>query len=101
MRTSVLLALPQPRHVASAAADRVAAHSALAGPVLSIEGARTYAPAISTGAVAGFVRFSAPTPRFAGGGRSPGTLLPPPSFLLTNLRFVFATCNNIFIDNYQ
>ena len=35
-----------------------AAHSALDGPVLSIEGARTYAPSISMGAVAVFVRFS-------------------------------------------
>ena len=59
VRTSVLAALPQPRHAASAAADLVAAHSALDSPILSIETARTYAPAISMGAVAVFVRFSA------------------------------------------
>ena len=35
-----------------AVAELVAAHSALDGPVLSIEVARTYAPSISTGALA-------------------------------------------------
>ena len=66
VRTSVLPASPQPRHAASAAADLVAPHSALDRPVPSIEGARTYAPGLSMGAVAVFVRFSAmlsPGPR--------------------------------------
>ena len=60
VRTSVVPALPQLKHAASAAADLVAAHGALDGPGLSIEGARTYAHGIITGAVAVFVRFSAP-----------------------------------------
>ena len=59
VRTSVLPALPQLRHAASAAADLVAAHSALDSPILSIEATPTYAPGISMGAVAVFVRFSA------------------------------------------
>ena len=50
-RTSVLSALSQPRHAASAAADPVAAHRALGGAILSIEGVRTYAHAIRAGAV--------------------------------------------------
>ena len=60
VRTSVLPASPHPRHAASAAADLVAAHSVLDSPVLSIEGARTYASGISMGAVAVFLRFSGP-----------------------------------------
>eukprot|EP01043_Picozoa_sp_COSAG02_P006945 COSAG02_NODE_203_length_29261_cov_20.960395_20_plen_81_part_00 len=59
-RTTVLAALPQPRHAASATADVVASHTGLCGPVLPIEGARTYGSAISTGAVAVFVRFKQP-----------------------------------------
>jgi hypothetical protein len=61
-RTTDLAALPQPRHVASAAADVVASHRALDEAVLSIEGARTHAPTVSTGALAVFVRFSTPSP---------------------------------------
>ena len=57
-RTSVLAVLPLPRHRESAAADLAASHRALAAPILLIERARTYAPSISMGAVAGFVRFS-------------------------------------------
>ena len=56
-RSSVLWALPQPQHAASAAADLAAAHEAMGGVVLSIEGARTSAHAISTGAVAVFRAF--------------------------------------------
>ena len=47
----------RPRHAASAAADLLAAHSALGGAVLAIGGVRTYAHAISTGAVAVFRAF--------------------------------------------
>ena len=57
VRTSVLSALPRPSHAASAAADLLAAHSALGGAVLAIEGVRTYDHAISTGAVAVFRAF--------------------------------------------
>ena len=38
--------------LSSAVANLVAAHSTLDVPVLSIEGARTYAPSIGTGALA-------------------------------------------------
>ncbi len=82
-RTTVLAALPQPRHAASAVADVAASHTGLRGPVLPIECVRTYAPGISTGAVAVFRAFSTPSPaprsgfaaRFAGssGVRSPVT----------------------------
>ena len=41
-----------PRSLSSAVAYLMAAPSTLDGPVLSIEGARTYAPRISTGALA-------------------------------------------------
>ena len=64
-RTGVLSALPQSRHAASAAADLAAAHRALGGLVLSIEGARTYAHAISTGAVPVFRAFQRSQPRVA------------------------------------
>jgi hypothetical protein len=57
-RTSVLAVLPLPRHRESAAADLAASHRALDAPIPLIEGARTYAPGINMGAVAGFVRFS-------------------------------------------
>ena len=56
-RTGVLSALPQPRHTVSALAVLAAAHRALGGTILSIEVARTYAHAISTGAVAVFRAF--------------------------------------------
>eukprot|EP01043_Picozoa_sp_COSAG02_P082806 COSAG02_NODE_20953_length_808_cov_1.431594_2_plen_74_part_01 len=61
-RGTVLVALPQPRHGASAVADLVASHAGLCSPVLPNEGARTYAPGISTGAVAVCVRLRAPSP---------------------------------------
>ncbi len=47
-RTTILAALPQPRHATSAVADVAASHRALNGAILPIEGARTHAPAIST-----------------------------------------------------
>jgi len=82
-RSSVLAALPLPNHGESAAADLVASYTGLGIPVLPIEAARTYAPGISTGAVAVFRAFSTPSPaprsgfaaRFAGssGVRSPVT----------------------------
>jgi hypothetical protein len=62
-RTTVLVALPQPRHAASAAADVVASHTALTGAVLPIEDARTHAPTISMEALAVFVRFTRPARR--------------------------------------
>ena len=46
------MTLPLPRHGESAAADLAASHTGLDGAILSIEGARTDAHAISTGAVA-------------------------------------------------
>ena len=61
-RTTVLAALPQPRHAASAAADVEASHRALYATDLSIEGARTSAPGISTGSLAVFRAFSTPSP---------------------------------------
>ena len=61
-RTTVLAALPQPRHAASAAADAEASRRALRAIDLSIEGARTYAPGISTGSLAVFRAFSTPSP---------------------------------------
>jgi len=63
-RTTVLAALPQPRHAASAVADVAASHTGLRGPVLPIECVRTYAPGISTGAVAVFRAFSTPSTAF-------------------------------------
>ena len=66
-RTTVLAALPQPRHAASAVADVAASHTGLRGPVLPIECVRTYAPGISTGAVAVFRAFSTPSPALRSG----------------------------------
>ena len=66
-RTSVLSALAQPRRAASTAADLVVAHRALDGAVLSIEGAPTYAHAISTGAVPVFRVFQRAQPRGGAG----------------------------------
>eukprot|EP01043_Picozoa_sp_COSAG02_P062442 COSAG02_NODE_8617_length_2503_cov_6.137271_2_plen_118_part_00 len=60
-RATVLAALPQPRHAPSAVADLAASHRALIAPTLPIEGARMHAHAISMGAVAVFVRFTAPS----------------------------------------
>ena len=62
-RTTVLASLPRPRHAASAVADVAASHAGLRGPFLSIECVRTYAPAISTGALAVFRAFSTLSPR--------------------------------------
>ncbi len=59
-RTTVLVALPQPRHAASAAADVVASHGALHGPILLIEGVWTHVSAISTGDLAVFRASSTP-----------------------------------------
>jgi len=81
-RTCVFVALPQPRHAVSAAADAAASHRASGAPVLPIEDARTHAPDISTGVVAVFPAFQAsipPTRRArvmppAAAGRSPFSL---------------------------
>ena len=62
-RTTILAALPQPSHATSAVADVVASHRALNDPILPIEGARTHAPAISTGALAVFRAFQHVQPR--------------------------------------
>ncbi len=56
-RTTILSALPQPRHATSAGADVAASHIALNGAILPIEGAWTHAPAISTGALTVFRAF--------------------------------------------
>ena len=61
-RSSVLAALPLPNHGESEAADLVASYTGLGIPVLPIEAARTYAPGISTGAVAVFRAFSTLSP---------------------------------------
>ena len=61
-RTTVLAALPQPRHAASAAADVEASHRALHTTDLSIEGARTYVPGIRMGVVVVFRAFSTSSP---------------------------------------
>ena len=53
-RASVFAALPLPRHAASAGADLATPHTGLRIPVLLIEGVRTHAHGISTGAVAVF-----------------------------------------------
>ena len=60
--TSVLLPLPLPRHGEPAAADLAASHTGLDGAILSIEGARTHAHGISTGAVAVFRAFQRAQP---------------------------------------
>jgi hypothetical protein len=82
-RTSVLVALPQPRHGESAAADLAASHTGLGIPVLPIECVRTHASAISTGAVAVFRAFSTPNPAARRPGlikdRAPGRM-PDPHF---------------------
>ena len=61
-RTTILAALPQPRHATSAAAGVVASRRALNRAILPIEGARTHAPAISTGALAVFRAFQPAQP---------------------------------------
>ena len=68
-RTTVLAALPQPRHGELAAADLAASHRALNGAVLPIEGARTHASAISTGSLAVFRAFHTPKPEAPGARR--------------------------------
>jgi hypothetical protein len=60
--TTVLVALPRPRHAASAVADVAASHGALNGPVLLSEGVWTHVSAISTGALAVFRATSTPNP---------------------------------------
>ena len=60
--TSVSVAQPLPRHGESDAADLAASHTGLDGAILSIEGARTDAHAISTGAVAVFRAFQRAQP---------------------------------------
>jgi hypothetical protein len=65
-RTTVLVAMPQPRLAASAVADVGASHAALNGPVLLIEGVRTHVFAISTGALAVFPATSTANPRRPG-----------------------------------
>jgi hypothetical protein len=69
-RTSVLAALPLPKHGESAAADLATSYTGLGIPVLPIEGARTYAPGISTGAVAVFLAFSTRSQAAFAGRRS-------------------------------
>jgi len=73
-RSSVLAALPLPNHGESAAADLVASYTGLGIPVLPIEAARTYAPGISTGAVAVFRAFSTPSPAPRSGFAARGSL---------------------------
>ena len=51
-RSRVFSALPLPMHAGSTVADPMASHTALNGAILSIEGARTHAHGIITGAVA-------------------------------------------------
>ena len=70
-RTTILAALPQPRHATSAVAGVVASHRALNRAILPIEGARTHAPAISTGALAVFRAFQPAQP----GPRARGSVL--------------------------
>ena len=56
------MALPLPRHADSAAADLAALHTGLNDATLLIEGARTHAHGISTGAVAVFRAFQRAQP---------------------------------------
>ena len=58
--TCVLVALPLPRHGESATADLAASYAGLSIPVLAIEGVRTHASVISTGALAVFRAFGRP-----------------------------------------
>eukprot|EP01043_Picozoa_sp_COSAG02_P076368 COSAG02_NODE_16186_length_1106_cov_1.078451_1_plen_70_part_00 len=59
-------ALPLAKHAASTVADPMTSHTALDGAVLLIEGARTHALGISTGAVAVFRAFERAQPGVAG-----------------------------------
>ena len=80
--TSVSVALPLPRHGESDAADLAASHTGLDGAILSIEGARTDAHAISTGAVAVFRAFQRALPGvhwIARGAGAPHRALPDQS----------------------
>ena len=61
-RSRVFSALPLPMHAASTVTDPMASRTALGGAVLSIEGARTHAHGISTGAVAVFRAFQRAQP---------------------------------------
>ena len=76
-RTSALAVLPLSRHRELAVADLAASHRAPGALVLPIEGTWTYAPGISTGAVAVFVHFSAPSPGAGASIRPPRGLSPP------------------------
>jgi hypothetical protein len=76
MRTTVLAALPQLRHAASAVADVVASHAGLCGPVLPIECVRTHASAISMGSLAVFRAFSTLSP--------PGAAARPAALVASN-----------------
>ena len=73
VQNSVLWVVPASRHAVSAAERVVASHRALHSTVLPIEGARTYAPAISTGAVAVFRAFQPRSPARRVRVRSPRT----------------------------
>ena len=73
-RTSVLAALPLPRHGESAVADLAASYTGLRIPVLPIECAWTHASAISTGAVAVFRAFSTSSSAAFAGRSSPAPL---------------------------
>ena len=61
-RSRVFSALPLPMHAASTVTDPMTSRTALSGAVLSIEGARTHAHGISTGAVAVFRAFQRAQP---------------------------------------
>ena len=61
--TCVLVALPLPRHGESATADLAASYAGLNIPFLAIEGVRTHASVISTGALAVFRAFGRPPDR--------------------------------------
>ena len=81
VRTTVLVALPQPRHAASAVADVVASHKGLRYSVLPIEGVRVHASAISTEALAVFRVFqharapTRPAPHNGSGQQLPALII--------------------------
>ena len=75
-RTSVLAALPLPRHGESAAADLAASYTGLRIPVLPIECAWTHADGRSMGAVAVFRAFSTCSPAACYDQRTPRRAAP-------------------------
>ena len=92
-RTSILVALPLPRHGESAAAELAAPHTGLGIPVLAIEGVRAHASAISTGAVAVFRAFQRAQPGVDRSARAPGlcrTLGEIISLFKILLRFIYS-----------